>query len=51
MSDIRKLQPEQLWNYFHDITRIPRPSKKESGIVAYVEKFGKDHNLETIVDK
>lgn len=51
MSDIRKLQPEQLWNYFHDITRIPRPSKKESGIVAYVEKFGKDHNLETIADK
>ncbi len=51
MSDIRKLQPEQLWNYFHDITRIPRPSKKESGIVEYVKKFGKDHNLETIVDK
>jgi len=51
MSDIRNLEPKQLWNYFHDITQIPHPSKKEKKIVEYVVAFGKKHNLETLVDK
>ncbi|MFH0841965.1 MAG: aminoacyl-histidine dipeptidase [Bacteroidota bacterium] len=51
MSDIQKLEPKQVWNYFHEITQIPRPSKKEKRIVEYVMKFGKEHKLETIVDK
>jgi dipeptidase D len=51
MSDIRKLEPKQLWNYFHEITQIPRPSKKEKRIVDFVVKFGKDQKLETVVDK
>jgi len=51
MSDIRKLEPKQVWNYFYDITRIPHPSKKEKKIVEYIVKFGNDHKLETIVDK
>jgi len=51
MSDIRKIEPGILWNYFHSLTRIPRPSKKEQQIVSFIEKFGKENNLETIVDK
>ncbi|MBW6501266.1 MAG: aminoacyl-histidine dipeptidase [Bacteroidales bacterium] len=51
MNDIRKLKPETLWSYFHDITRIPHPSKKEEKIVEYVREFGKKHKLETIADK
>jgi dipeptidase D len=51
MSDIRKLEPKQLWNYFHEITRIPHPSKNEKRMVDFVVKFGKDHKLETVVDK
>jgi dipeptidase D len=51
MSDIRKLEPKLLWNYFHEITQIPHPSKKEKRIVDYVVKVGKEHKLETIVDK
>ena len=51
MSDIQKLEPKELWNYFHDITQIPHPSKKEKKIVEYVMEFGKKHNLETIKDK
>jgi dipeptidase D len=51
MSDIRNLEPKQLWNYFHEITQIPHPSKKEKKIVEYIVAFGKKHNLETIVDK
>ncbi|MEI6049024.1 MAG: aminoacyl-histidine dipeptidase [Bacteroidota bacterium] len=51
MSDIRNLEPKKLWNYFHEITQIPHPSKKEEKIVEYIVTFGKTHNLETIVDK
>ena len=51
MSDIRKLEPKELWNIFHEITQIPRPSKKEKKIAEFIVKFGKDHKLETVVDK
>src|SRR4030042_680155 len=51
MSDIRKLEPKQLWNFFYDITQIPHPSKKEKRMVDYIVKFGREHKLETMVDK
>lgn len=51
MNDIRKLEPTQVWNYFHEITQIPRPSKKEKKIAEFVVKFAKDHKLEVTVDK
>ena len=51
MSDIHSLKPEQLWNYFHEITQIPRPSKYEQGMVTHMKEFGEKNNLETIVDK
>jgi dipeptidase D len=50
MSDIRNLEPKELWNFFHDITQIPHPSKSEKRLVEFVVKFGKSHVLETIVD-
>jgi len=51
MSDeILGLKPEKMWNYFHEITQIPRPSKKEEKIRKYLVDFGKKHKLETIVD-
>ena len=31
---IRELQPAAIWNYFYDITQIPRPSKKEEAILS-----------------
>lgn len=51
MEDILKLEPKTVWKYFHDITRIPHPSKKEKKIIEFMVKFGKDNNLETIVDE
>lgn len=51
MSDIRNLEPKAVWTFFHEITQIPHPSKKEKKIVEYLREFGKKHNLETVVDK
>ncbi len=48
---IRKLQPQNVWEFFDDICQIPRPSKKEEKIKAYLHKFGAKHNLETLEDE
>ena len=47
---IKNLQPTVVWNYFYDITQIPRPSKKEEKINAYLLDFAKQHNLEAKQD-
>ncbi len=39
------LQPSLVWAIFDQITRIPRPSKHEEQIAAYVEQFARDHGL------
>lgn len=49
-EEIRNLEPKALWEYFYQLTQIPRPSKKEQKAVEYVKKFGEDLGLETIVD-
>ena len=51
MSNIKNIEPKQVWGYFHDLCQIPRPSKKEKRIIEFMQDFGKQHKLETIVDK
>ena len=48
---INELQPKQVFENFYSLTRIPRPSKKEAQVIAFMKKFGEDLGLETIVDK
>ncbi len=50
-NDILGLKPEKMWKYFHEITQVPRPSKKEEKIRQYLVDFGKKFQLETIVDE
>jgi len=45
MSDLLKLKPESLWRIFHEITQVPRPSKKEGKIIAYLEDFALKNHL------
>ena len=51
MNDISKLEPQLMWKYFHEITQVPRPSKKEEKIRAYLVDFGNSLGLETLVDE
>ncbi len=44
------LQPTSLWKYFHDITLIPRPSKKEDKVIAYLKEFSEKHQLDYKID-
>ncbi len=48
---IRELEPKAIWQYFDDITKIPRPSKKEEKIIAYLLDFAEKHNLEAAKDE
>jgi len=50
-KDILTLKPEAVWKCFYDLTQIPRPSKKEEQVRAFLKKFGEDLGLETIVDE
>ncbi len=51
MNDqIRALQPAVLWNYFTDIDAIPRASKKEGKIIAFMKAFGEKLQLPTHAD-
>lgn len=51
MSSLTLLQPSGIWTYFDQITQVPRPSKKEEKIRAYLLEFAKLHQLEHHVDK
>lgn len=50
MNILDKLEPKEVWTCFEEITRIPRPSKKEEKIIDFLIKFGKSLKLETNKD-
>ena len=45
MQKITELQPPQIWKYFHEILQIPRASKHEEKILAYLENFADQQKL------
>ena len=46
-----ELKPARVFEQFAKINHIPRPSKHEEQMIAYLKKFGEDHGLETLVDE
>ncbi len=47
---VRKQEPRVLWNHFADLNAVPRPSKKEERVRAFMVDFGKQLGLEVIED-
>jgi len=47
---MKTLKPTLVWNFFHEITQIPRPSKKEERIIAYLKAFAEKQNLDFKTD-
>lgn len=45
------LTPKEVFECFDAITKVPRPSKKEEKIIAYLQEFGKSLGLKTQVDE
>lgn len=50
-EEIRNLKPKALWNKFADLNAVPRPSKKEERVIAFMMDFGKNLGLETMEDE
>ncbi len=51
MSAIKNLEPKLVWEIFDEITKVPRPSKKEEKIIAYLIEFAQRHGLACRRDK
>lgn len=50
-EDLMALKPQKVFKYFSEILKVPRPSKKEDKIIAYLVKWGQDRGLETMRDE
>ncbi|MCC8146668.1 MAG: aminoacyl-histidine dipeptidase [Bacteroidales bacterium] len=49
--EVKDLKPNEIWTFFDQITKIPRPSKKEEKIVNFLLEFAQKHQLEVKTDK
>jgi dipeptidase D len=47
---VRNLEPQVVWNHFEDLNNVPRPSKKEEKVIAFIKNFGESNMLSTYVD-
>lgn len=53
MSDhaaIEALAPQSIWKNFSALNAVPRASKKEERVIAFMKNFGESLSLDTIVD-
>lgn len=50
-NEILQLSPLRLWHHFYYLNQVPRGSKKEEKVIAFMVDFGKRLGLETIVDE
>ncbi len=49
--DINQIEPKAIWKNFSALNSVPRPSKKEEKVIAFIKKFGEDLGLQTTVDE
>lgn len=49
-EDIRKLEPQIVWNNFTNLNAVPRPSKKEEKVIAFIKQFAERLKLPYDVD-
>ena len=49
--EIKDLAPKNVWSIFDEITKVPRPSKKEDKIRKWLVDFAAKHSLESEVDE
>ncbi|EPT33286.1 Xaa-His dipeptidase [Bacteroidetes bacterium oral taxon 272 str. F0290] len=51
MMEIKDLKPASVFHYFSEVCKVPRPSKKEEQIIAFLKAFGREQGLKTMVDE
>ena len=48
--EVKDLNPKRVFEIFDEITKVPRPSKKEAKIRQYLLDFAAKHSLESKTD-
>lgn len=51
MGKLDNLEPKKVFYYFEELTKIPRCSKKEEKVSAWLENFAKERNLDYVRDE
>ncbi|WP_223606997.1 aminoacyl-histidine dipeptidase [Chryseobacterium sp. OSA05B] len=49
--ELSNIEPQIIWKNFSKLNAVPRPSKKEERVIAFIKGFGEDLGLETTVDE
>jgi dipeptidase D len=49
--EILHLEPKEIWKNFSALNSVPRPSKKEEKVIAFIKNFGESLGLPTKVDE
>lgn len=50
-AEIKELSPKPVWDYFYELTRIPRPTGHMEAVTRFMVAFGKGLGLETSQDE
>jgi dipeptidase D len=45
-SGLSNLEPKLVWQSFEELTKVPRPSKKEEKVLEFLKNWAKKHNLQ-----
>lgn len=48
--NLTDIEPKIIWKNFAALNAVPRPSKKEEKVIAFIKNFGEQLGLETTVD-
>ncbi|AZA92543.1 Cytosol non-specific dipeptidase [Chryseobacterium nakagawai] len=49
--ELSTIEPQIIWKNFSKLNAVPRPSKKEEKVIAFIKGFGENLGLETTVDE
>jgi dipeptidase D len=49
--ELSTIEPQIIWKNFSRLNAVPRPSKKEEKVIAFIKEFGENLGLETTVDE
>lgn len=49
--NLTDIEPKIIWKNFAALNAVPRPSKKEEKVIAFIKNFGEQLGLETTVDE
>ncbi|WP_294274822.1 aminoacyl-histidine dipeptidase [uncultured Chryseobacterium sp.] len=49
--ELTNIEPQIIWKNFSRLNAVPRPSKKEEKVIAFIREFGENLGLDTTVDE